>query len=99
MEARHFTAAGQVPQTASAGKVMASVFWDSEGVLTIDYLERERTVTGVYYASQIRKLCRAIKEKRRGKLRHGVLLHHDNAPAHTSAVAVAAIRECGFQLL
>ena len=34
-----------------------------------------------------------------GKLRHGVLLHHDNAPAHTSAVAVAAVRECGFQLL
>jgi len=32
-------------------------------------------------------------------LRHGVLLHHDNAPAHTSAVAVGAIRQCGFQLL
>ena len=33
---------------ASAGRVMASVFWDSEGVLMIDYLEREKTVTGVY---------------------------------------------------
>jgi len=32
-------------------------------------------------------------------LRHSVLLHHDNAPAHTPAVAVAAIRECGFRLL
>jgi len=32
-------------------------------------------------------------------LRHGVLLHRDNAPAHTSAVAVATIRECSFQLL
>jgi len=39
MEARHFTAAGQVPQIASAGKVMVTVFWDSEGVLMIDYLE------------------------------------------------------------
>jgi len=28
-----------------------------------------------------------------------VLLHQDDAPAHTSAVAVAAIRECGFELL
>jgi len=28
-----------------------------------------------------------------------VLLHQDDAPAHTSAVAMAAIRECGFELL
>ena len=84
---------------ASAGKVMASVFWDSEGILMIDYLERGKTITGVHYADQIRKLRAAIKQKRRGKLSHGVLLHQDNAPAHMSAVARAAIRECGFQLL
>ena len=94
MEARHFTAAGQVPQIASAGKVMATVFWNSEGVLMIDYLEWEKTVTGVYYADQIRKLLAAIKQKHRGKLRHGVLLHHDNTPAQTSAIAKAIIREC-----
>lgn len=86
-------------KTASAGKVMASVFWDSEGVLMIDYLERGTTVTGVYYAELIRKLRKTIKEKRRGKLAQGVLLHHDNAPAHTSHVAMAAIHECGFELL
>ena len=33
----------------SAQKVMATVFWDSEGVILIDYLENQRTVTGVYY--------------------------------------------------
>jgi len=42
-------------------------------VLMIDYLERGKTVTGVYYAELIRKLRSAIKEKRRGKLSHGVL--------------------------
>jgi len=57
----------------------------------IDYLERGKTVTGVYYTELIRKLRSAIKEKRRGKLNHGVLLHQDDAPAHTSAVAMAAI--------
>ena len=30
---------------------------------------------------------------------HGVLLHNDNAPAHTSAIAMATIRESGFELL
>jgi len=34
---------------------MASVFWDSEGVLMIDYLERGKTITGVYYAELIKK--------------------------------------------
>jgi len=68
-------------------------------VLIIGYLERGKTVTGVYYAEVIRKLRPAIKEIRRGKLSHGVLLHQDNAPAHTSSVAMAAIRECGFELL
>ena len=75
---------------------MVSVFWDSESVLMIDYLERGKIVTGVYYAELIRKLRSAIKEKRRGNLSHGVLLHQDNSPVLTSAVVMAAIRECGF---
>jgi hypothetical protein len=32
----------------SAGKVMASVFWDAEGILFIDYLEKGKTITGEY---------------------------------------------------
>ena len=28
-----------------------------------------------------------------------MLLHHDNAPAYTSHVAMTAIHECGFELL
>ena len=29
-------------------------------------------------------------------LTKGVLFHQDNAPAHTSVVAMAALRDCGF---
>ena len=65
----------------------------------IDYLQRGKTVTGIYYAELLRKPRAAIKNKRCGKLHQGVLLYHDNAPAHTSAVAMAAIREGGFELL
>ena len=87
-----------VPNT-SAGKVMACVFWDSEGVLMVDYLERGKTVTDIYNAELIRKLRAAIKNKRCGKLHQAMLLYHDNAPAHSSAVAMTAIRQCGFELL
>ena len=34
-----------------------------------------------------------------GKLTCGVLLLQDNAPAHTSQVAMTAATECGFEIL
>lgn len=34
----------------SAGKVRATVFWDSKGVIFIDYLETGKTVTRLYHA-------------------------------------------------
>ncbi|CAJ0966195.1 unnamed protein product, partial [Ranitomeya imitator] len=85
--------------SSSAGKVMASVFWDAEGIIMVDYLEKGATITGSYYAEQIRRLREAIKEKRRGKLRAGVLFHQDNALAHKAAVAMATIQEAGFELV
>lgn len=85
--------------TPSAGKVMASVFWDSEGIIFIDYLPKGQTITGPYYANLIPKVREAIKEKRRGKLSSGVLFHQDNAPAHRSEVAIKAIGKAGFEIL
>jgi hypothetical protein len=35
----------------SAGKVMTSVFWDAEGILFTDYLEKGKTITGEYYSN------------------------------------------------
>ena len=78
---------------------MASVFWDAEGILFIDYLDHGVTITGDYYAQLIPKLREAIKEKRRGKLRCGVLFHQDNAPPYKSRVALAAIDAAGFELV
>ena len=83
----------------SASKVMATVFWDSKGIILIDYKPAGTSITGEYYANVIKQLRVAIKEKRRGKLAAGVLLLHDNAPVHKSRVAQAAIRECKFEEL
>lgn len=85
--------------TRSAGKVMASIFWDSKGVLLLDFLETGRTITGEYYAHLLQQLRVQIKIKRRGKLTKGVLFHQDNAPAHTSATAMSAIQGCGFDII
>jgi hypothetical protein len=57
----------------SAVKMMASIFWDCQGIIMIDFLEKGRTINGTYYADELRRL-----------LTQGVLLLHDNAPAHRS---------------
>ena len=83
----------------SAGKVMATVFWDEEGLLLLEFMPQKTIITGQTYANTITALREAIKEERRGKLSAGVLLLHNNAPVHMSAKSQAAIRQCGFQQL
>ena len=75
----------------SAGKVMATVFWDTKGVIMLDFLPKRSTITGVYYANLLDQLRTAIREKRRGKLSKGVLLQQDNATVHTCKVAMDAV--------
>nr|CAP20021.1 transposase [Eriphia verrucosa] len=83
----------------SARKIMATTFWDCKGVLMLDYAPRGRTITGQYYAEELARLKECIRQKRRGKLSHGVLLLHDNAPVHKARVAQVALCECEFEKL
>jgi hypothetical protein len=82
----------------SAGKMMASMFWESQGIIMIDYLEQGRTISATYYADELRHLRHEIAHKRRGKLTQGFLLLHDYAPVHISQVAMAAATDCGFEI-
>ena len=69
-----------------AGKVMTSIFWNSQGVIIIDYLEQVRTINGAYYEGDLRRLRQEIARKRRGKLTRGVLLLQDNTPAQNVTI-------------
>ena len=75
-------------RVSSAGKVMASIFGDSKGVIMVDYLEEGRTINGAYYAEELRRQRQKLVKKRRGKLILRVLLLQDNAPAYTFQVAM-----------
>ena len=70
---------GEIRKIASAGKVMASVFWKVSSWLSI---WKRETGTGQYYAQQLQRLTQAITARRNGKWSVGVRLLHDNAPAH-----------------
>jgi len=83
----------------SAGKVMATIFWDAQRILLTDYLPRGQTITGSYYAQLVLKLREAIKEKRRGKLQMQVFFHQDDAPVHKSHISMTTIHNAGFELV
>ena len=83
----------------SAGKRMATVFWDREGILSIDWLPEKTTINSDYYVSELQELREAIKRERRGKLTRGIYLQHDNARPHVSGKTTDAIRRLGFKCL
>ena len=84
---------------ASAGKVMLTVFWDYKGILMVDYLPHKQTINAQYYIEIIRRLRQTIIDKRRGLMRRGPYLLHDNAPSHKAGIAQDAIRQSGLRQL
>ena len=83
----------------SAGKVMASVFWDAEGILFIDYLEKGKTIIGEYYYNLLTRLDEKNREKSSGLQRKKVIFLQDNAPAHKSVFAIGKLRDLRYELL
>ena len=63
-----------------AGKVLASIFWDQDGILLIVYLLKCQTIKAEYYSSLLVKLKGILKEKRRRNFTKGVLFLYDKTP-------------------
>jgi len=83
----------------SVGKVLASNFWDQDGILLIDYLPKGQTINAEYYSSLLVQLKDTVKEKRHGKVTKGVLFLYDNAPAHRALATQRKLAYLGFQCL
>ena len=83
----------------SAGKVLGSIFWDQDGILLIGYLPKGQIINAEYYSSLLVELKDILKEKRRGKFTKGVLILHDNAPAHRALATQKKLAYMGFQCL
>jgi hypothetical protein len=60
------------------------VFWDAEGILFIDYLEKGKTIIGEYYSNLLTRLDEKDPVCKRKK----VIFHQNNAPAHKSVLAM-----------
>jgi len=76
---------------------MATVFWDNEGVILVDILERGSTINAQRYCETLQKLRRAIQNKRRGKLSRQILFLHDNARPHTANRTQQLLNDFGWE--
>jgi len=83
----------------SAGNILASIFWDQDGILHVDYIPKGQTINAEYYLSLLVQLKNIFKEKRRGKFTKGFLILHENDPAHRALATQKELAYLGFQCL
>ena len=75
---------------------MVSVFWGVCEIIFIDYLQKGKTINGV--CGLLWYLSNEIKEKHSNLAKKKALFHQDNAPVHTSVIAMTNINELNFEL-
>ena len=86
-------------RSRSAGKVMATFFWDWQGVIHVDFLTDARTVNAAYYSDL---LATDVKEKIRSKRKTGgkrVAFLQDNACPHTAKTTMETLQKLKWILL
>ena len=83
----------------SVKKVMATIFWDSEQVILIDFLEGKKTVTSSYYEDIIKKLKTSLAKKHQEKLHSQILFQHDNTPARSLKAVRALLHKFRWETL
>ena len=79
----------------SAGKVMASVFWDAHGIIYIVYLKKGKYINSDYYIELLVRLKDEIAKKRPHMKKKKVIFHQDNAPWHKSMKTMTKLSELG----
>ncbi|GFO41538.1 histone-lysine N-methyltransferase SETMAR [Plakobranchus ocellatus] len=83
----------------SVAKVMATVFWDAKGVILLDILPQGQCINAARYCSTLDRLKEAIRRKRPGLLRRGVVLQHDNATPHSANLTQQWLQRYGWEIL
>jgi histone-lysine N-methyltransferase SETMAR len=83
-------------QTISTRKIVCTVFWDRKGVLLVEFLHQGSTINTGIYCNTLKKLRRAIQNKRCGMLSQGVVMLHDNVCPHNAAATQDLIATFGW---
>ena len=100
METSTIALQDKVQNPPSAGKLMLTVFWDSQDPVLEHYQERNTTTNSARYSEMLTdKLKPEFRSKLRGLLSKGVVLLHDNARPHTTAHTEETLRKLKFEVM
>ena len=80
----------------SPGKVMVTVFWNSDGVILVDFMSKGATINSDVYIDTLKKLKVRIGSVRPALEMSKILLQHDNARPHTSVKTREVISSFGW---
>jgi hypothetical protein len=84
----------EVKTQLSAGSIIASMFWDSEGVIHIDFIPHDVTINEQCHSN----LLQAIRKKILAELSRMIILLHDNARPHTANLTKEALVTVGREI-
>ncbi|GFO32281.1 histone-lysine N-methyltransferase SETMAR [Plakobranchus ocellatus] len=70
---------------------------DAKGVILLDILPQGQCINAARYCSTLDRLKEAIRRKRPGLLRRGVVLQHDNATPHSANLTQQWLQRYGWE--
>lgn len=79
-------------------KSMLCVWWNMEGIIHWELLEKNNTINAEVYCQQMRRLAEAVRQKR-PNARYEIILQHDNARPHVAKLTKTVIQELGWEVL
>jgi hypothetical protein len=78
--------AKKVRQSETKVEVRLVAFFDTEGIVRAKFVPRGTTANSEYYKGLLECLRNDMRRKRPENCKNGSVLHHNNAPCHTSLV-------------
>ncbi|GFN94034.1 histone-lysine N-methyltransferase SETMAR [Plakobranchus ocellatus] len=84
---------------ASLRRSRALQYRDAKGVILLDILPQGQCINAARYCSTLDRLKEAIRRKRPGLLRRGVVFQHDNATPHSANLTQQWLQRYGWEIL
>jgi hypothetical protein len=81
-----------------SNKVLASVFWDKDGILLVDYMEKGTAKRAKYYVALPNKPKQQLLSENQGKLSKGILFPEDNAGPRRVAITNQKLADLCFEV-
>ena len=78
---------------------MATIFWDSKGVLYVDFLTEHRTINAEYYSALLEGPVKTAIRNKRKRAQTSVSFLQDNARPHVAARTMDTIQKLKWNVL